>query len=310
MSSASKKAKIIFRVLFALVSLLVLSMFTVLIMFYNDGQGGNLLGYSVIYTEEPQFEKIQEKSAVFVKQMDADEIPLGYIVVYRSDNQYFFAKITGGEAVDAVYRIEAVNKNMDTLVIPSKDVVGFADFTSTILGRFIAFSKTKEGLLIINLCPFLLFILWELVKVIRKHKKEPVFVPIKKQEETPDFLDEAFITPPKSPSEEKVQEVLFEHPKPQKDSDSVPKSNPKLNQPFQMDAPPVFVARPKAQEIYPKQDTTQELPQTVKAYSAKQRDNKIIEDDVARRLDRLLAEEDDDADSYNIDDILSEFHKR
>lgn len=310
MSSASKKAKIIFRVLIALVSLLVLSMFTVLIMFYNDGQGGNLLGYSVIYTEEPQFEKIPEKSAVFVKQMDADEIPLGYIVVYRSDNQYFFAKITGGEAVDAVYRIEAVNKNMDTLVIPSKDVVGFADFTSTILGRFIAFSKTKEGLLIINLSPFLLFILWELVKVIRKHKKEPVFVPIKKQEETPDFLDEAFITPPKSPSEKKVQEVLFEHPKPQKDSDSVPKSNPKLNQPFQMDAPPVFVARPKAQEIYPKQDTTQELPQTVKAYSAKQRDNKIIEDDVARRLDRLLAEEDDDADSYNIDDILSEFHKR
>ena len=49
MSSANKKAKIIFRVLFALVSLLVLSMFTVLIMFYNDGQGEFIRLFCDIY---------------------------------------------------------------------------------------------------------------------------------------------------------------------------------------------------------------------------------------------------------------------
>jgi signal peptidase len=171
-----KILRIVGNVIFGLILACVALMIFFMIRSKATGTPPMIFGHYVFIVLSGSMEpSIHTGGVVIVKPVEAEEIAVGDTITFsgfagsKALTTHRVVEVTQDEANGPVFLTKGdANEDPDPNMIPAENVVGKAVGSVPLLGYFMKFVQTKQGLMTFILVPAVLFIVYEVINYLRK----------------------------------------------------------------------------------------------------------------------------------------------
>lgn len=151
----------------------------------------NVFGYNIFVVQTDEIPTAPRNSALIVKKCELSDVINGKLLLYtKGENK----KPTMGYAMeyyaeDGVYYIKVLENGRE-YTLPESDLVGRADYCSTVLGAIIGFVKSPFGMFCIAVLPCIALVLYDIIRAFAARRPLPEVVP-----QVKNMPDDNFVSP-------------------------------------------------------------------------------------------------------------------
>lgn len=197
-----------FIVIFAVIdSVLLLAVLVLLILglLFNGSTAPSIFSHRVYLMNSDAFSLVKKGSAVVACEVPFEEISAGNIVIYNDDEgNIFVGEAQGSDLAEGVYTFTVKNDVGTILTVGQSHILGKGIYYSEFLGGIVSFVTSPGGVCLIALLPCAAFIIYDIIKAVRRRIPQPVVTTVKKQDETPTYM------PPVRPKSDLSDSRAFE----------------------------------------------------------------------------------------------------
>ena len=181
-----------FIAVFAVIdSILLLAALALLILglIFSGSEAPSIFAHRIYLMDTDAFSLVKKGSAVVAKQVPFEEVIAGNIIIYSDDEENFFAgEIQHSDLAEGVYTFTVKNDKDMIITVGQSRILGKGIYYSEFLGRIVSFITSPGGVCLIALLPCAAFMIYDIIKAIRRKIPQPVVTTVKKQDETPTYI--------------------------------------------------------------------------------------------------------------------------
>ena len=138
----------------------------------------DIFGFNIYMVQTDDIQTAPRNSAVIVQKCELSDVINGKLLLYTKGENKIptmgYAKEYYAE--DGVYYIKVMENGAD-YILPESDLVGRADYCSTVLGAIIGFAKSPFGMFCIAVLPCVALILYDIIKAFAAKLPPPEVIP-------------------------------------------------------------------------------------------------------------------------------------
>ena len=154
-----------------------------------------IFGFNIYMVQTDDIQTAPRNSAVIVQKCELSDVITGKLLLYTKGEEKTptmgYAKEYYAE--DGVYYIKVMESSGD-YILPESDLVGRADYCSTVLGAIIGFVKSPFGIFCIAVLPCIALILYDIIKAFVAKMPPPEVIPQVKNMPDEDFANRSGIS--------------------------------------------------------------------------------------------------------------------
>lgn len=178
-TTSQKVITVIEIIVITLLSLLIIAILAFNFLFKKDGVAPNLFGYNIYLSRASTMgENIPNNSAVFAKQ-DVENLKPGNVVLVNiqieQDTYTTILRIMDMKEQDGTtyYLLKGdASPDTETFLVPESAIVAQALKVSEAFGKFLVFSTSQIGILLVIIIPCVIIILVQIFRIIRVNRLE------------------------------------------------------------------------------------------------------------------------------------------
>ncbi len=138
----------------------------------------NIFGFNIYMVQTDEIQTAPKNSAVIVQKCELSDVITGKLLLYTKGEEKTYTMGYAREyyAEDGVYYIKVMENGGD-YILPESDLVGRADYCSTVLGAIIGFVKSPFGIFCIAVLPCIALILYDIIKAFVAKMPPPEVIP-------------------------------------------------------------------------------------------------------------------------------------
>ncbi len=154
-----------------------------------------IFGFNIYMVQTDDIQTAPRNSAVIVQKCELSDVITGKLLLYTKgeDKTPTMGYAKEYYAEDGVYYIK-VMENSGDYILPESDLVGRADYCSTVLGSIIGFVKSPFGMFCVAVLPCIALILYDIIKAFAAKLPPPEVIPQVKNMPDEDFANRAGIS--------------------------------------------------------------------------------------------------------------------
>lgn len=155
----------------------------------------NIFGFNIYMVQTDDIQTAPRNSAVIVQKCELSDVITGKLLLYTKgeDKTPTMGYAKEYYAEDGVYYIKVMENGKD-YTLPESDLVGRADYCSTVLGAIIGFVKSPFGMFCIAVLPCIALILYDIIKAFVAKLPPPEVIPQVKNMPDEDFENRSGIS--------------------------------------------------------------------------------------------------------------------
>lgn len=138
-----------------------------------------VFGVNIYVANGENLTGVPDKSAVIVFSCEPYEISEGKLLLYKNGGKLSLGYGKSYSVNNGVYSINVIENDKE-LIIAGEDLVGKAEYSSSIIGKIILFVKSPFGVLCIAIAPCLVLIIFDIIRA-AVSKRASDIVPEKEQ---------------------------------------------------------------------------------------------------------------------------------
>lgn len=172
-----KVARVIGYVLCGLMLVICILMIVTSAAFQSSDVVG-VFGFNIYMVQTDDIQTAPRNSAVIVQKCELSDVINGKLLLYTKGENKTPTMGYAREyyAEDGVYYIKVMESNGD-YILPESDLVGRADYCSTVLGAIIGFVKSPFGIFCVAVLPCIALILYDIIRAFAAKMPPPEVVP-------------------------------------------------------------------------------------------------------------------------------------
>lgn len=138
----------------------------------------NIFGFNIYIVQTDDIQTAPRNSAVIVQKCELSDVINGKLLLYTKGEGKTPTMGYAREyyAEDGVYYIKVMESGGD-YILPESDLVGRADYCSTVLGAIIGFLKSPFGMFCVAVLPCIALILYDIIKAFAAKMPPPEVIP-------------------------------------------------------------------------------------------------------------------------------------
>ncbi|MCM1299525.1 MAG: hypothetical protein NC203_05070 [Firmicutes bacterium] len=181
-----------FIAVFAVIdSLLLIAALALLILglLFNGSGAPSIFSHRIYLMDSDAFSLVKKGSAVVASEVPYEEILAGNIVIYSDDeDNVLVGEVQSFNFAEGVYTFSVKNDAEMILTVGQSRILGKGIYYSEFLGGLVSFVTSPGGVCLIALLPCAAFIIYDIIKAVRRKIPQPVVTTVKKQDETPTYV--------------------------------------------------------------------------------------------------------------------------
>lgn len=189
--SENSNSKALIAVLAIIDSILLLAVIVLLILglLFKGNAAPSIFSNRIYLMETDAFSLVKKGSAVVAREVPYESITAGNIIIYSDDEKNtFVGEVQGSNFAEGVYTFTVKTDVGTAITVGQSHILGKGIYYSEFLGGVVSFVTSPGGVCLIALLPCVIFIVYDIIKVIRRKIPQPEVTTVKKQDETPTYI--------------------------------------------------------------------------------------------------------------------------
>ncbi len=193
-TNTDSKAFIAFFAVIDSLLLLAALVFLVLALLFRSNAAPYLFSHRVYLMNSDAFSLVKKGSAVITSQVPFEGIAAGNIVIFTDEEEKIYVgEVQSSDFSEGVYTFSLKNDAGVILTVGQSRILGKGIYYSEFLGGLVSFLTSPSGVCVIALLPCLAFVIYDVIKAVKRKIPQPTVTTVKKQDETPTYI------PPQKP---------------------------------------------------------------------------------------------------------------
>lgn len=156
---------------------------------FNSSNAPTFFSHRIYLVETEAFSLVKNGSALVAKEVGAEEITAGNIIIFSDDtDEARIGEVQEVTLEEAVYTFRIKNDLGEEMTVGQSHILGKGIYYSELTGKIISFAMSPLGVCCIAVLPCLAFIVSEIIASVKRNALQSDFEIVKKQNEVPTYL--------------------------------------------------------------------------------------------------------------------------